>query len=128
MPEIVRMLTDLKEAFSKAEAQLVIAPRAAARDADMNIPLPLPPYLMGLDVSIARVESLRPDMPLPLDQVGAACKYREILEGSALAVLRAEDQSPVGVRHENMTYLGAWFDQVGFRWLFFQRVYGSGKL
>ncbi len=118
VPGIMHMSTDLKDALSKAEAQVVIGPRAAARDADMTLPLPLPPDLKGFDVSVVRVESLRPDMPLPLDQGGVACKYREILEGSALVVLHAEDQSPVAMRHENMTYLGAWLDQVGFRRLF----------
>ena len=118
VPGIMHMLTDLKDALSKAEAHVVIGPRAAARDSDMTIPLPLPPDLKGFDVSVVRVESLRPDMPLPLDQGGVACKYREILEGSALVVLHAEDQSPVAMRHDNMTYLGAWLDQVGFRRLF----------
>ena len=112
------MPADLKDALSKAEAQVIIGPRAAARDADMTIPLPLPPDLKGFDVKVVRVESLRLDMPLPLDQGGVALKYREILEGSAFVVLHAEDQSPVAMRHENMTYLGAWLDQVGFRRLF----------
>ena len=115
---IMYLSTDLQDALSKAEAQVVIGLRAAARDVDMINPLPLPPDLKGFDVSVVRVESLRPDMPLPLDQGGVACKYREILEGSALVVLHAEDQSPVAMRHENMTYLGAWLDQVGLRRLF----------
>ena len=61
------MPTELKESICEVEAQVFISPRAAARDADIIIPLPLPPSLKGFDVTVARVDSLRPDMPIQLD-------------------------------------------------------------
>ena len=117
-PGMMHMPSALKDALAQAKGQVVIGPRSAARDIDMSIPVPLPPDFPGVDVTVARVESIRPDTPLPLDHVGAICNYREILEGSAAVVLCAEDQTPVAMRHENITYLGAWLDQEGLRRLF----------
>ena len=117
-PGMMHMPSELKDALAQAKGQVVIGPRSAARDIDMTIPVPLPPDFPGVDVTVARVESIRPDTPLPLHHGGAICNYREILEGSASVVLCAEDQTPVAMRHENITYLGAWLDQEGLRRLF----------
>jgi beta-galactosidase len=43
----------------------------------------LPPAIPGLDVTVARVETMRPDMPVPVKQGGHVTLWREDLEGSA---------------------------------------------
>ena len=115
---LIHMAEDLKDALCQAKAQVVIGPRSAARNEDMVIPSPLPPNLPDLDVRVARVDGFRPDMPIALDPGGAIQSYREILEGSAQAILCTEDQSTVAVQNGSVTYLGAWLDLTGFKRLF----------
>lgn len=117
-PGLMVMHDDLKAALSAVEAEVLIGPRSAARDENMTIPVPLPPNLPGLDVTVARLESLHPDMPEALGNEGKIQGYREVLEGTATVTLRAADGSAVAMRAGRITYLGAWLDQVGFRKLF----------
>ena len=41
------------------------------------------PNLPNLDVTVARIDTPRGDMPIPLSNGGHALRYREVLEGSA---------------------------------------------
>ncbi|MCI2400356.1 beta-galactosidase [Aliiroseovarius subalbicans] len=112
-PGLMQMPDDLKQALSAAQAQVVLGPRAGARTRDMQMPVPLAPAFPGLDVRVSRVESLRPDMPMPLEGGGAVTTYREELEGTAEAILRLDDGRPVAMRAGRVTYLGGWLDSVG---------------
>lgn len=114
-PGLMHMDEGLKQALTQARAQVVIGPRAGARDADMTIPLPLPPAISGLDVTVDRVESLRPDCPEPIEGGGAVTGYRETLVGGADVVMRATDGIPVAMKNGDVTYLGAWIDQAGMQ-------------
>jgi len=114
-PGLMHLRDDLKRAMIGADAQVVIGPRSGARDADMTIPTPLPPDLHGLDVKVARVESIRPDMPIPLVGGGHVQGYREELEGSAETVLSTSDNRAVAKQTNNVTYCGAWLDQEGWK-------------
>ena len=49
---------------------------------------PLPPALPGLDVTVSRLETIRPDMPVPLAGGGNAMLYLEELEGEAEVVMQ----------------------------------------
>ena len=66
---------------------------------------------------MARVESLRPDMPIPINGGGQVTGYREILEGPAHVVAQSDDGQPVAVQHNTLTYVAAWLDQDGWRQL-----------
>ena len=77
-PGLMHMDEGLKTALAASDAEVVIGPRSAARDADFAIPLPLPPSLADLDVTVSRVESLRPDMPVA---VGVGGRSRAIANG-----------------------------------------------
>jgi beta-galactosidase len=83
VPGMMHMPDDLKRALAVSGAVVVIGPRSGVRDATMRIPVPLPPDLPGLDVTVSRVETMRADMPLRLANGGAAIGYREVLEGAA---------------------------------------------
>ncbi|MEO0390564.1 MAG: beta-galactosidase [Pseudomonadota bacterium] len=113
-PGVMHMPHDLKAALTGSGAQIVFGPRSGARDAHMAIPVPLPPAIPGLDVTVSRVESLRPDSPVPLDGGGAVAGYCEALEGSAETVLQMATGDPVAVRTGALTYLGAWLDAAGW--------------
>ena len=76
----------------------------------MSIPVPLPPDIPGLDVTVARVESLRPDMPVPVAMGGAVKGWREVLEGEAAVQIAASDGTPVMMGENGRFYLGGWPD------------------
>ena len=124
-PGQMHMPEALKAALAEhaGQAQVMIGPRSGARDQDMNLPNPLPPAMPGLDVTVARVESLRPDLPRSLAAndaglVGQIEGYQEVLEGSAEVTLRDASGAPVAMRAGNgtgaLTYLGALLDQAGW--------------
>jgi beta-galactosidase len=73
-------------------------------------PRPLPPAIPGLDVTVARVETMRPDMPVPVKQGGHVTLWREDLEGSATVLDEDTEGRPVTVQSGNLTYLGGWPD------------------
>lgn len=110
-PGLIYMPQDLKSALSEEDAHVVLGPRTAARTADMAIPVPLPPDMPGLDVTVSCVESVRPDMPMPLKGGGNFVGYREELEGSADIVLETEAGQPAAMRSGNLTYVGGLCDE-----------------
>ena len=113
-PGMMHMPESLKQALTQQKAQVLIGPRAAARDADMTIPVPLPPHIEGLDVTVDRVESLRPDSPEALVAGGAFTGYREMLLGSADVTHRCVDGVPAVMSHVSVHYLAGWPDPEGW--------------
>lgn len=114
-PGMMHMPNRLKQALADSEAQVILGPRTGARDRDMTIPVPLPPALPGLDVTVARVESLRPGAERDLRGGGQVTGYCEVLETTLDPVLSTTDGAPVAVAQSGMTYLGAMLDQQGWR-------------
>jgi beta-galactosidase len=117
-PGLIYMPQDLKKALAEADAHVVLGPRTAARNADFVIPVPLPPDFPGLDITVSRVESFRPDMPMPLKGGGNFVGYREELEGAAEVVLELEDGAPAALRSGNLTYVGGCGDETVLKRLF----------
>ena len=102
---------DLKQALIAASAQVVLGPRTAARDADFRITVPLPPAWPGADLVVERVESLRPDCPMPLEGGGAFCRYSEDIAGADTVLLRRADGSPaVAQIPDGTVYVAGWGD------------------
>ncbi|WP_368345589.1 beta-galactosidase [Pelagovum sp. HNIBRBA483] len=109
-PGLMHMDAALKERLNKCRAQVLIGPRGGARDANMATPVPLPPAFPDLDVTVARAESLRPDMPMALAGGGHVTGYREEIESTEEAVLSLKDGTPVAVQRGNITYMAGWGD------------------
>jgi len=112
-PGMMHMPDDLKQAMNSANAEVILGPRSGARDADFNIPLPLPPAWPGCDVAVSRVQSLRPDTPIALDGGGAVTGYVEQIEGGGDVILRSVDGAPVAVRcGAHVSYMAGWGDDM----------------
>ncbi|MEM9247528.1 MAG: beta-galactosidase [Pseudomonadota bacterium] len=109
-PGLMHMTGALKARLAAVDGEVLLGPRSGARDGDFAIPVPLPPALPGLDVTVARVESLRPDCPVPLDGGGTVRGYLEELEGAAEVALRTEAGAPVALRTGRQTYMSGWGD------------------
>ena len=70
--------------------------------------MPLPPNLPGLAATVARVESLPPDVPVPLAGGGAFRHWREKIETSATVVRQTADGWPALIRAAGLHYLAGW--------------------
>ncbi|MEO1365240.1 MAG: Beta-galactosidase C-terminal domain, partial [Pseudomonadota bacterium] len=76
-----------------------------------NIPDPLPPAWPGSDLTVSRVQSMRPDMPIALAPVGTIHSYFEQLEGGGATLMATTDGAPVAVAcAARVTYMAAWGD------------------
>ncbi|NHB76282.1 beta-galactosidase [Rhodobacter calidifons] len=111
-PGLFSLSDKLKAALAAFQGTAILGPRTNSRTPDFAIPVPLPPALPGLDAVVARVESLPPDVPVPLAQGGALVNWREKLEGNAQTVEEAEDGWPALVAAGKLHYLGGWPDEV----------------
>jgi beta-galactosidase len=113
VPGLMHMPDVLKAAVAdaaQAGAEVWIGPRSGACDSDFRIPLPLPPAIPGLGVTVARVETLRADLPVAVDGGGTVIGYREEIEGDAELLLRATDGTPIAVGAGRLTYMAGWGD------------------
>jgi beta-galactosidase len=81
----------------------------------MAIPAALPPDLPTLETRVARVESLRPAGPVPLEAGGAFHIWREITDGASEVAERTADGEPALRRAGNLRYLCGWPDRTAMR-------------
>jgi len=110
IPGLLTLDARLEAAVAAADARVILGPRANAKTEAMAIPVPLPPDVAGIDVTVARVETLRPDMPTPVRGGGAVVLWQEHLEGAAEVLDRTEAGDAILVRSGRLHYLGAWPD------------------
>jgi len=101
-----RTLSDRLAGRAAEGVAVLIGPRTGARGPDMAIPVPLPPAFPGLEAVVARVESLRPDSPVPLEGGGTVQGYLEHLDGSAGVLCCTADGTPAAVFARTVTYMG----------------------
>ncbi len=104
---------ELLAALANCGAEVILGPRFGARTPDMSTPVPLPPGVAGLDVTVARVESLRPGAEMPLKGGGCVTRYRDVLEGSADVIEETQDGASVIMMAGRTGYLGGWLDDAG---------------
>lgn len=109
-PGLMHMAQPLRDALSNAEGIVLYGPRSGARDEGFQIPIPLPPAIAGLDVTVSRVQTLRPDIPEPLEGGGAVTGYLEELEGQAPVIMSLPAGAPVVMGQSNQIYCGGWLD------------------
>ncbi|KJZ19024.1 beta-galactosidase [Loktanella sp. S4079] len=112
-PGLMHLPDGLRRALEQTKAHVAYGPRTGARDQDFRMPVPLPPAICGLDVTVARLESLRPDCPIPLAGGGAVQGYFEELETGIAAFLSTESGMPVAITSDNRSYIGSWLDTDG---------------
>ncbi len=111
-PGLFTLSDALKHALSAHQGTSILGPRTNSKTANFAIPVPLPPNLPGLDAQIIRVESLPPDVPVPLVQGGNLLHWREKLEGTATVTEAAADGWPAMVSVGKQHYLAGWPDDV----------------
>jgi beta-galactosidase len=107
-PGAATLSDPLKAALARHDGIAMLGPRTNAKTAEMAIPVPLPPALPGLEATIARVESLPPDIPVPLAAGGNFLHWREKAEGAP--VIEATEDGWPALIGGRLRYLTGWPD------------------
>ncbi|WP_436399088.1 beta-galactosidase [Roseobacter sp. S98] len=89
---------------------VLLGPRTNAVTDELRIPDPMGPAIPGLDITVARAESLPPGISRPVAHRGNVQSWVETLEGSATVSLADDSGEPVMVSDGQTHYLGAWPD------------------
>ena len=110
IPGAITLTDPMKVAIAATDAHVILGPRTNAKTASLSIPLPLPPALPSLDVTIARVETLRPDMPVSVQGGGAVMLWLEEVETSEDIIEVTESGASVMVLSGKLSYLTGWPD------------------
>jgi beta-galactosidase len=111
-PGVATLSAPLMAALASHGGTAILGPRTNAKTPDFATPVPLPPNLPGLDIRVARVESLPPDVPVPLAGGGNFTLWREKLEGTAEVTEASMDGWPAVVQAGKLHYLAGWPDEV----------------
>lgn len=113
-PGVATLSPQFLNALAIYQGIALIGPRSNSKTAEFAIPLPLPPNLPGLNATVARVESLPPDVPVPLAAGGNFRHWREKVETTAEVVETTSDGWPVLIRAAGLHYLAGWPDEAAF--------------
>lgn len=110
-PGLMHMSSSLKARLAATNAVVVLGPRSGAVSEHLTIPVPLPPDYPGLDLSVTRVQTLRPDMPIALANGGQVQSYFEDVTGQFEILDTTDVGDPAVVRDGKTYYLAGWLDQ-----------------
>ena len=108
-PGLSTLPEPLEQSIGAYRGTIILGPRTGAKTTEMSIPVPLPPDLPGLDVTVELAESLPPDAPVPVVGGGALRVWREKIDTTEDVCLKTADGLPVLVGTGAM-YLGGWPD------------------
>ncbi len=109
-PGLLSISDPLKSALGRFEGTALIGPRSNSKTPELEIPIPMPPALDGLETTVSLVESLPPDCSVTLQDGGCFKHWFEHLEGSADVVKRTSSGLPALVRAGGLHYLAGWPD------------------
>ena len=115
VPGMIHMSDRLKAELAAGGATVIIGPRSASRTQYMQIPVPLPPNLPGLDATVTQVGSLRPGMGIALEKGGHFQHYYEHLAGAAQVTERTTQEQPAMMCAGQLHYLAGWPDPQAFQ-------------
>ncbi|MDZ4095431.1 MAG: beta-galactosidase [Paracoccaceae bacterium] len=108
-PGVATLAPEFLAALTTFSGVALIGPRSNAKTAEFAMPLPLPPNLPGLACTVARVESLPPDLPVPLVKGGNFVHWREKTEAAEVREA-TKDGWPALVGAGAIRYLAGWPD------------------
>jgi beta-galactosidase len=112
VPGVTTLSQSLKGALEDFGGVALLGPRTNSRTGHFAIPVPLPPNLPGLDCHVERVESLPPDVEVPLELGGSFVHWRERLAGTGMVVERTTDGHPAVMASGSVFYMGGWPDEI----------------
>lgn len=108
VPGMMAMEAALKARLAALDGIAIVGPRSASKTDEFCIPVPLPPALPGLDVTVALVESLPPAALLDVKGGGGVATWFERLDGAGEVSLVLENGAPLMMGAGGLRYLGGW--------------------
>lgn len=112
-PGIATLSPTVLEALARYKGVSLIGPRTNSKTAAFAVPVPLPPNLPALDCVVDRVETLPPDLPVPLAKGGNFMLWREKCTGAAEVAEATQDGWPAVMVAGGVHYLAGWPDDAG---------------
>ena len=109
-PGLMHIDADLLSCLENSDALVIYGPATHSRTETLHISHPLPPNFSNLDVTVARIDTPRGDMPILLSNGGHALRYREVLEGTAAPILTDQQSGAIAVQNGSSVYLGAYLE------------------
>lgn len=110
IPGLFSWTDALRRAVKNFTGPVLIGPRAGSKTPDFQIADTLPPDMPELGVIVTHVESLRPNLSLPLEKGGHVAHWREYVETDGHVLEHTQDGVPVLVKQNHLHYLAAWPD------------------
>ena len=111
MPGLMHIGDELSRAMKQFDGVLISGPRTGSKTLDMAIPEKLPPLIPGINGTVARVESLRPNVTISIKELGNFKKWMETLVDSDNVIQFCDDDRPAIIGNENNFYITGWADQ-----------------
>lgn len=111
IPGALTLSAAMKAAIADTTAHVILGPRTNAKTEHLSTPVPLPPAIAGLHVTISRVETIRVDMPIPASGGGAVKLWFEQIETTDDVIEAATTGAPILVQAGHLSYLAGWPDE-----------------
>ena len=111
MPGLMHIGDELSRAMKQFDGVLISGPRTGSKTLDMAIPEKLPPLIPGINGTVARVESLRPNVTISIKELGNFKKWMETLVDSDNVIQFCDDDRPAIIGNEYNFYITGWADQ-----------------
>lgn len=111
IPGALTLSDALKSAIAQTDGQVILGPRTNAKTKHLSTPVPLPPAMSGLNVTISRVETIRADMPIAAESGGAVKLWFEQIDTTDQVIEATSAGAPVLVQADNLSYLSGWPDE-----------------
>ena len=118
MPGLMHIGDELSRAIKQFDGVLISGPRTGSKTLDMAIPEKLPPLIPGINGTVARVESLRPNVTISIKELGNFKKWMETLVDSDNVIQFCDDGRPAIIGNENNFYITGWADQETLKSIF----------
>ena len=118
MPGLMHIGDELSRAMKQFDGVLISGPRTGSKTLDMAIPEKLPPLIPGINGTVARVESLRPNVTISIKELGNFKKWMETLVDSDNVIQFCDDDRPAIIGNENNFYITGWADQATLKNIF----------
>jgi beta-galactosidase len=120
IPNLVHVPPSLVKRLSQFKGQILIGPRSGSKTIDLQIPEALPPGPLQelIPLQVTRVESLPPQIHMPVTIAGQTCSatcWREEVRTDIVPSARFDDGWGVLYQHRNTSYLTAWLDARGLQ-------------
>jgi len=125
-PGVFHMGAEAVDALTQSGATCLFGPRFNSKTAEFAIPVPLPPAIRGLDLTVTHVETFRADQPRALAGGGAVRHWLEAVETTAPVRERTEAGAPVLVGEGSVHYLAGWPDEAAFARILTDLCAGAG--